>query len=419
MAKLQNQGQTSCPDCHGTCHQEHTTREKKTDTLRSTDHLNIYTAAVQKVLNHNFNIAKQVDPHKATSIHDYSNCVLTKLQRPVSFNIEWESRVPSTSNAFTICPTSMLPLPELTVGAPKLSHWRFTYNVNGEAVLTRFGWLTSAEPLKKALGLRDMATFTYADLNSTNSLPTIKFEPHEDEITRQGVDNVQTTTSDMVLSKDMFDSNKYSVNLPDNLGGVGVMWVLSHVEGYADGRLCSVERKEGEMAMAESVKKAKVEAARKQEAWMAKVSPKEGTSTIYPWVDSKTGHLYANVGEKVESKHPRQHEATKKTAEKSSWKIYPTQQLIDSYTGSILATYNRNIPGSKMAGTLTIYPKILTTHPERYEHLSSELIEGIAIVTAALVDVQRRGGLLSGLWEAGKESLRWLEEAPHPLHSDP
>jgi len=74
---------------------------------------------------------------------------------------------------------------------------------------------------------------------------------------------------------------------------------------------------------------------------------------------------------------------------------------------------------SKTAGTLTIFPKLVAGQPYPYECLSAGLIEGIVIVTAAMVDVQQRIGMLSGLLEAGAESMRWMEEPQHPLHSDP
>lgn len=107
-----------------------------------------------------------------------------------------------------------------------------------------------------------------------------------------------------------------------------------------------------------------------------------------------------------------------KNVKKEPWTPYPEQRLVESRTGRIIATYTRNAPLSKQSGTLTIYPKLLTVKPETYMDLTAELVEGVVAVTAAMVDMQRRNGTMWELWEASKESLRWLESAPHPLHSD-
>lgn len=377
MADNQDQNPATLQEHHNQDSTDKTTDVgNNTDMLRSTD-LPVYSAAVQKVMNHNLNIAKdhaqQASPASAsdTPIQSCNDSLSTTLQGPISFNVEWQGRVPGTTKAFTICPTVILPSHEATAAAATIACWRFYYDTKNEAVLTRFNRASLADHHEKFLGVQDVATFSYTDLQITSGGPTIKFEPYGADPSLQG--RVKPTTSGMVLSADMFGSKKYSVELPINLGAGSVMWVFSHVDGYADGRMLNDGSKEKAMALAESRKK-------------------------------ESGHTPAPIDI---------------TNEKRDWKVYPMQQLVDSDTGRILASYSRNLPGNQMAGKLTIFPKLLTVQPERHENLTIELIESIVITAAAMIDVQRRSGLIPGLLEAGKEFMRWLEEPPHSLHSDP
>lgn len=356
------------------------------------------TAAVQKVLTHNLKVAQRDPTYTAlattskisTSIE--LNPIFTVLQRPIDLTFEWEKRpwlnVNGGPTPLRIIPFVHLPFPEATVGAPTLAYWRFSNATRILATLTRFGKTSTAQPLEQALGIREMATFTYVEPLTNSSTPIVKFQPHEREIQSRGAGNVQATESLMSLMQDRWGSSKYMVDLPGNLGGLTVMWVFSHIEGFADGRLIANPQREEELASAETLKLYADKAAKKREA-----------STTSPTQVSDS--------------------ANDTTPTKSLLSIFPVQNLVDVDTGRILATYTRSAPLSKTAGTLTIFPKLVAGQTYPYECLSSELIESIVIVTAAMVDVQTRNGVLAGLREAGAESMRWLEEPPHPLRSDP
>lgn len=369
--------------------QEETTAvENKTNMLPPTDHPS-YTASIQKVLDHNLNIAKQdISSIALTATSNlptqhHTHPLLTTLQRPIKFNIEWQSgswlNVFGKLKSLTIMPTTVLSFPGVTAGAPTLAYWCFHHTSEDAATMTRFGRASISLPLEKSLGVRVMATYTYNNPQTAIVGPTIRFEPHESEIDRLGAANVKATTSRMVITKDAFGGSRYAVALPNNInGGMRVMWSLGHIQGFADGRLLDNRSKEMEMAVAEVVK---------------------------------------NEKEKKDAK--KREPSSEKPPQEDPYTIYTTQQLVDCKTGLILATYIRSAPWSKLTGTLTIYPKPISVNPEQYEEPSSELIESIIIVTAAMVDMQKRTGLLAGLVEAGREAMRWDEQPAHPLRSDP
>lgn len=353
-----------------------------------------YTADVHHVLRHNclqFHQAHQPAYLNNPSANPASSNLPTQnklhplfptLQRPIDFDFEWNgrsvTRIFDNSNELKIKPSVVLPLPQTTVGAPILSYWKYSYTDKDKATLTRFGNSSVGKPLEKGLSLRDVARFDYMNIETSieKSGPVITFEPHEDYILRKGAANVQQDYQQMSLTVDMFNCTKYSVNLPTNLAEPPVMWVFKHVDGYGDGRLHKDHSTELQMAVDESSR-----------------SDTDPSTYVASWMQS--------------------------TPKKSPWTPFPTQYLVDANSGRILACYTRNAPLSKTAGKLTIFPKLVSASPDDFEDLSAEIIESIVIVTAAMVDMQQRKGLVSGLREATGEATRWIESAPHPLRSDP
>lgn len=307
---------------------------------------------------------------------------------PVTYTFTWH-RPRDDFPTLQITPSNGAVIPSSFPDIPPTASWRLNYDTKYHACLHRYT-ASPSEPDRHTsqagdFPFRRIAEFKFPDIiiPGAGCGAVVKFDPHEEEIARLG--NIASKTPHPRVQKFMqcagWFSTRYSMEIP----------VLDHL----------------------------------QTTW--KPLPRPSTTRIIGGaINENTQQELAIVERKTTdiSREAKKRNVTlvtlgdlidqaRRTLDDETWTPYAPQQLLVDFDGRPIATYQRASPWAKFAGTLTIH------HPQQQQQqqqqnlepssssssFTPEFLEGIIISTSAMVAMQDRIGLSSGLIDVANSGL--------------
>ncbi|USW59356.1 hypothetical protein Slin15195_G126750 [Septoria linicola] len=299
---------------------------------------------------------------------------------PLAYTFAWHRPILDFPNLH-IAPTNNAAIPSSYPDIPPTASWRLNYDSKYHARLQRYTAAQTASDRHTAqvgdFPFRQIAEVKFPEfiIPGAGCGATVKFDPHEEELARLGnVSNISSGKKPSPRVQKFMQctgwlSTRYSMEIP----------VLDHLQASWK----TIPRPRTTRIVSGGVSETQEETA----------IVERKTSDIERQARNRNVKLIT-IGDLIDQ--------ARRTLNDETWTPYAPQQLIIEFDGRCVATYQRASPWAKHAGTLTI------RQPEIGQvQVTPEFIEGIIIATAAMVGMQDRIGLASGLMEAANTSSKW------------
>lgn len=313
-----------------------------------------------------------------TSSHESLHSVSSK---PLNYIFAW-NRPLLDFPTLEITPADDAPIPSSSPMVPPTSHWRLNYDKKYHARLHRYT-TTPHDVNRNTAQVGDFPYRQIAEIKFPEFIipgagcgAMVKFDTHEEELTRLG--SYATARGKKPIPRvqkfmqcEGWLTTSYMMEVP----------VLDHLQ-----------------ASWKSAPRPKpVNAVPEQGGITKETAIVERKTTDMEREAKKQNVALVTIGDMIET--------AKRAINNETWTPYAPQQLVVESDGRVAATYQRASPFAKHAGVLTI-------HQPEVDQVSNlaEFIEGIVIATTAMVGMQDRIGLASGLMEAASTSSKWSHE---------